>query len=752
MQSSWTSQRTWTHSSKPSTLIHTKSVANLNLDSYWRSRSPSPSESSSSTATAREYNHQSSEPDEYDSSRTSYDSSASEEYFSSRRSTPTPTSPVSGIFNPNFSYQELGTRNPWRAITRRNISPQLSPMSSPRNIPLPDTSRAPSPITPQYSPPPVADRQESPRRLPPPRRLAISEEASKRPTITSAPEVHPEDILPVQPINARLHLELKHAPRILTKSGWTSKNASWAYQWAIKQPKTALLLWMAGEIQSWSSAQFWDLKDSQIPFEVQDLQQAVKNPEAVVKLQWQVAMPRLPRDGSHVEFGVQDPIPVREYGQLVKSPTSTTTMVKVRYLDDVDNQQYVRRRMEISANKPQDKQSLLQQLRAYNRLEHDNLAKIASSYARGQVVAYITALVPMNLSTYLESIHQPISSTESNQLLNWSLDLCAALTYLHKKNCRHGTIRPSKILVDPDELKISFATFGINLPGRTSTINSNSFTQSYSEDERYIYAAPETISRNVQSISLATDIFSLGCCLLDMISVAVGYDLTQVVEHRSSVSHDLSYHANLPHVQTWLRTLGKHLELDIEIVRSQEQRMGARKLLAVIRFMLLSESGKRKSMRSINDYLQDDTRGPGIMPKQVPAPVSRTSRYSMRRVRGRSLDATTSITRVSSSEVSRREEESPDSDTNYRQDSYYSVDQRYEPASPSDESQAIHMPQPARRNAVTLTPLPLYPDHSSLWDLQNLQSFYGEQAASGHGNRTIQKGEAQFDVYDFGYG
>ena len=82
---------------------------------------------------------------------------------------------------------------------------------------------------------------------PPSRQVSTTRKAAAVPERLASVEK-----LPVQPITPLLHLELKHVPRILTQRGWANHDAKWAYQWAIQQPKTALLLWMSGELQAWS--------------------------------------------------------------------------------------------------------------------------------------------------------------------------------------------------------------------------------------------------------------------------------------------------------------------------------------------------------------------------------------------------------------------------------------------------------------------------------------------------------------------
>ena len=567
-------------------LNHSASLVDLH-DSRWPwkyGRPSSPTESSSSSS----------------ASNVLTPTQSTIDYSESRSSTPTPSTPPQ-IFS-TITYTNFASKNPWRNLNHEGYSPQLSPKSSPFSTSPNTHSRAStptasmaSPIAPQPVRPPAYHSATDPmsyepawsRPSPPP---------LMSPTPLPSNEIE-NDKLRVQPITPELisHV-VKLIPRIITRYGWKIETANWVYQWAIQQPKTALLLWMCDDLQAWKRAGAHGLKDNAMPFEAHNLHGIVSSPEQVVKLQWKVAMRPLPRDGGHVEFQTQEHVPVKEIGALVEDKAPSKTLTKVQYLDGSDSQFYVRKRFEISADRPQDKTTILDQIKKFNRLEHDNLAKIMSSYARGSVVAFITPLATCNLAQYLAEVED---LSHSELIMSWATDLCSALAYLHHKRLEHKNIRPQKILVDTVLNRVSISVFGTSLPARSSSYSY--LYRPYSEEPAYIYAAPEIVARrdiHQREVRQAADVFSLGCCLLDMLTVAKGYRVSKATKYRSSVSHDLSFHANLDRVHVWIKQLAA-IKIASAASRRNTVYTSPNAVLRVVQSMLTAEPDARPTMKQV---------------------------------------------------------------------------------------------------------------------------------------------------------
>lgn len=397
--------------------------------------------------------------------------------------------------------------------------------------------------------------------------------------------------LPLQLITPALHALV---PRlfygICKRHGWTGDSARRIMQWAISQPKTALLLWMCDDLPAWKHAAFYLLGDKDMPFNGEDLRGIAAEPQKVVELQWKFAMKQLPRNGQHVEFQIQDAVPLQDCGLIAEPKTRSKTIAKVRYLDSSDDVVFVRKRYEfLNADRPNDKRALLRQLKAYNKLEHEHLVKMISSYHQGQVVAFIYPFAPYDLGEYLSMG----PNVDHVTLMLWIVGLADALAYIHSQGLEHHSIRPQKILIDTATNSIFFSPFNISPPARSSAYAL--LHSPYSNDPSYIYAAPEVISNH--EICQPSDVFSLGCCFLDIMTAARGLSPTNFTTYRSALTHDMSFHANLDSVSAWIEHL-KTVKTPSPSSRSTVR------TLAAIKAMLNADPAKRPSMQKVVNVLK----------------------------------------------------------------------------------------------------------------------------------------------------
>jgi serine/threonine protein kinase len=453
--------------------------------------------------------------------------------------------------------------------------------------------------------------------------------------------------LPIQFITPELiQLRLRLVSALVPRQGW--KSASIVYQWAIKHPKTALLLWMAGDLAAWPKANLWGLEDAKLPYVEDDLVGVAAEPALVVELQWRVAIKQLPRDGRHTEFQTQETVPLREVrAQLAATQGAMSKRLDcVVYYDSISSvgsggggvetgggkrgRIHVRKRLDIT-NKP-DKESLLAQLRAYHsiisesdgRSLHPNLSPIISSYARGQTVAFLTPHMPSNLNEFLD-VFAGLSIAE--QLLRWIKDLASVMSFLHDKGIFHGAVRPQKILVDDEEEeggkgRVQLAVFGVRQPARAG----GALFAPYSTDPAYIYAAPESLSRSTsdkgskrETGGAAADVFALGCVFLEMVTAARGLPVSKLAEYRAAQSHDASYHANLERLAGWIDILKKE-KAGGGTARKERVNAGILRVLNAVRGMVAPDPADRPVMKRVLAYLDQGESGrkPKMQPNSSP--------------------------------------------------------------------------------------------------------------------------------------
>ncbi|KAK7279925.1 hypothetical protein RJT34_24986 [Clitoria ternatea] len=157
---------------------------------------------------------------------------------------------------------------------------------------------------------------------------------------------------------------------------------------------------------------------------------------------------------------------------------------------------------------PKSKESakqLMQEIHLLGRLRHPNIVQY-----------YGSETVDDKLYIYLEyvsggSIHkllQEYGKFGELAIRSYTQQILSGLAYLHAKNTLHRDIKGANILVDPTGRRVKLADFGMakHMSGQSCPL---SFKGSP------YWMAPEVI-KNPSGCSLAVDIWSLGCTVLEM--------------------------------------------------------------------------------------------------------------------------------------------------------------------------------------------------------------------------------------------
>lgn len=189
--------------------------------------------------------------------------------------------------------------------------------------------------------------------------------------------------------------------------------------------------------------------------------------------------------------------------------------------------------------------------------------------------------------------------------------ITGAIVYLHENHIKHKDLKPSNVLLGPEDLFIT--DFG------TSTHFDNAISLSQDGDRGTPkYFSPEVA--NFQPSGRAADIFSLGCIFFEIVSLCNRRSLEAQKSLRPD--HDNSFQANLAH-------LNRFFDFDdVDLESSTDQH-----LLSKIRLMLKEEPQQRPTAGNIEYYLRTidafSDSDPGAMPLCgsccSPAPTPLTS-------------------------------------------------------------------------------------------------------------------------------
>ena len=506
-------------------LSHTVSMVNLHEEPTWYNRGPSsPTSSSVSTST-------------------------------SRSATPTTTN-----------------NNPWSNVmtSPSSVASSRSPKSSPKHSPArtpPYTSRSttPTPIAPQPLRPikPMAGFVPM---SPPASVTGDSYQTAEyiTPSISVFPGSPNPYRQPIAPLSPLVHgfINTSVLPSqgqslsgwfydLCRKQGWDAGQIKRIWQWTLSNPRLAILLYVCDDVASWRQASFFDLRDESLPFPEDRLQGIVADARKVVDEQWRATSKEMLLNGNHVDFVARETVPLQSEKIVRTSKNSEKSVDRVRMLGSNDDRVLVRKRF--VTTRPSQKAALLEQINKFKQLEHKSIARLLCSYAQPSHVGIVVEKAQCSLDEYLA---MPGSDpSRSRILVDWMYDLASAVEYLHSQSICHRSIRPRKILVNGARILLAPFEIGQNTGTFSPTMAASQRLDqlnTYFQDQAYIYAAPEAI---VSRGKRPADVFSLGCILLTMLTVAQNQSLSAFTQYRAGSTHDASFHAHLDKVGSWRNRL-----------------------------------------------------------------------------------------------------------------------------------------------------------------------------------------------------
>jgi serine/threonine protein kinase len=168
----------------------------------------------------------------------------------------------------------------------------------------------------------------------------------------------------------------------------------------------------------------------------------------------------------------------------------------------------------------------------------------------------------MSLEEFLEK--EQDSLARKNELLREFFGcLSRAFQYLHETKIRHRDIKPANILIYQDKVKV--ADFGLSLDwtGKHSTT-----TAGTSPGWSPRYRAPEMVEEKPRNSS--SDIWSLGCVFLEMVTVLKGETVKDLFEFiktygtKQSGDSAAYYHENPEAIIAWTKKLMAKSQIDNE--------------------------------------------------------------------------------------------------------------------------------------------------------------------------------------------
>jgi serine/threonine protein kinase len=165
-----------------------------------------------------------------------------------------------------------------------------------------------------------------------------------------------------------------------------------------------------------------------------------------------------------------------------------------------------------------------------------------------------------NLKTYLRVNEFEIRRTPPDvgqNLQTWLGCLAVGLAFIHSQKVRHMDIKPANILIKGNS--VLYSDFGIS---KVFKDQEGTTTDGTHVAGTRLYCAPEAVPGS-QSAGMErnskTDVFSLGCVYMEMLTVLFGKTVDQFAEFRGPKGNQ-AYRTHLNESLQWLDSLRRHSE------------------------------------------------------------------------------------------------------------------------------------------------------------------------------------------------
>jgi serine/threonine-protein kinase len=156
---------------------------------------------------------------------------------------------------------------------------------------------------------------------------------------------------------------------------------------------------------------------------------------------------------------------------------------------------------------------LLAEAESATQLQHPNIAQVHSAWReRGTVVIVTEWVRGINLKDRIRRV-APFPLAVAMDIL---LACAEVLNHAHERGFVHGDVRPDNIIITP-EGRVKITDFGLG-----ASVASSQRIQLAALPRAVYYLAPELVEGRVTDA--ATDIYSLGCILYEMLAGVVPFD------------------------------------------------------------------------------------------------------------------------------------------------------------------------------------------------------------------------------------
>lgn len=202
--------------------------------------------------------------------------------------------------------------------------------------------------------------------------------------------------------------------------------------------------------------------------------------------------------------------------------------------------------------RPKQLQALKKVMAAFARevgvmrqVDHYHCVEFVGSYTDIDHINILSSPVAdMDLATFLDL---PAQDKERDILYRGFGCLCNAINYLHQNNIRHEDLKPQNVLIHGDNMLLTDFGFSLDF-----SEDSMSTTTGRPSAWTIRYSAPEVL--DFEARNRATDIWSLGCILVEMVSAFNGTRLSDLKDRwKRTGNGQSSFARNNEAVREWFK-------------------------------------------------------------------------------------------------------------------------------------------------------------------------------------------------------
>ncbi|KAF2809496.1 kinase-like protein [Mytilinidion resinicola] len=190
---------------------------------------------------------------------------------------------------------------------------------------------------------------------------------------------------------------------------------------------------------------------------------------------------------------------------------------------------------------------IMSEINIVRKLRHSHVVELVETYQAGLEFGIIMSpAAEMDLKEFLAHAHEDeaIVHRTDSCLLSWIDCIVSAVSYIHHQRVRHKDLKPANILVRGKAIFIT--DFGIS----KDLIGETTGSVGDPSERSPMYCAPES---NVEGErrGRSADMFSLGCIMLEMLTVLMGESLANFEEYRIT-NNSRAYAANHKKNYLWM--------------------------------------------------------------------------------------------------------------------------------------------------------------------------------------------------------